>query len=799
MAEEVVTSINKSVGLQLGWQVHLHRWEDTAPGFGRPQALINPKVDECDLFVGILWERWGQTSGEYSSGFEEEYERARARRKSHDRPEIWLFFKDIDPERLKDPGDQLKRVIEFRKSQMDMGEVLFKDFHKPEDWKIQFNNWLVGHILRLALPVQAAPQQPAAAVSVPGLPATSEIGSYTQGGDQDAVPQQLKSLATLLGETLQLNVPQFFATHDNPLQEFDVARLYLLSATLMSQRYTRDVFGTHDVNLLYKYREHLEATSIERFELLRTVVGDTGKVKPGWFWFQGTDKEPVQNVLFDLARQDSSADVRARAIDLLAAARIEIPPELWRLLPLHDDSIGVRKSAFNYIAIKGDENTLSFLEKLAQDGDDTLQSEVEDAKLRILIRLTPGKALSEVIAKDEHISTSKRRSLLARISEVEEQTLLKGTNSSWEEIRELCLKELVRRGTLPSVLAEAFTRDSSLAVRAIAFQSLAATGSLPDIRSVRKALTNKDDDQGTKTGLHLSALAALGGRWTEPAPDVDSIIATFYRTQTTEEILKAVHWLSVNGHLAYRALALDRFDSFSNAIRSDLANGFRRIKEESFKRDEKEFGPEFSKKLAASYEDLDEFCTLLFTRAALVGLAKHAQPTDAELVRSYLIHADHPLRDLAVTIISDIGIPEDADILLKIAEEAYGDLKEKAAAGALKLSADPLKVAKELMGSNSSEVVRIAFEWMFNQNAREVKKIFRDLLRDGNEANRVRALYYFSTRLQIAELEGLLDEYIREKDYYYNVVTWLDRLLYAPSPLRDMFARDLEAKARGSI
>ena len=126
-------------------------------------------------------------------------------------------------------------------------------------------------------------------------------------------------------------------------------------------------------------------------------------------------------------------------------------------------------------------------------------------------------------------------------------------------------------------------------------------------------------------------------------------------------------------------------------------------------------------------------------------------------------------------------------------------MKEKAAAGALKLSSNPLEVARVLMLSNTPEVVRVAFDWMFIQDSPEVRKIFDELLGDGNGTNRVRALYYFSKRLQSADLEELLKEYIRKETYYYNVVTWLDRLLYAPSPLRDMFARDLERKARESI
>jgi hypothetical protein len=103
IAANVVAELNKIFRV-LGWQIDLHKWEDAAPGFGRPQSKINSAVDACQLFVGLLWERWGQPTGEYSSGFEEEYERARKRRKAEDEPEIWLVFKELSAERLKDPG-----------------------------------------------------------------------------------------------------------------------------------------------------------------------------------------------------------------------------------------------------------------------------------------------------------------------------------------------------------------------------------------------------------------------------------------------------------------------------------------------------------------------------------------------------------------------------------------------------------------------------------------------------------------------------------------------------------------------
>ena len=97
-----------------GVRVSLAGWEEVQPEAGRPQALINPLVHECEIFIGLLSMRWGSATGTYSSGFEEEFEIALARRTQNDEtPAIGMFFKTIDPERLADKGTQLTAVLAF--------------------------------------------------------------------------------------------------------------------------------------------------------------------------------------------------------------------------------------------------------------------------------------------------------------------------------------------------------------------------------------------------------------------------------------------------------------------------------------------------------------------------------------------------------------------------------------------------------------------------------------------------------------------------------------------------------------
>ena len=85
IARRVAEETNQNLAYRLGWEIDLRGWEDTLPTGSRPQSVINQDVEDCDVFLGLLWERWGQPTGhgEFSSGFEEEFDIATRR---HGRP-----------------------------------------------------------------------------------------------------------------------------------------------------------------------------------------------------------------------------------------------------------------------------------------------------------------------------------------------------------------------------------------------------------------------------------------------------------------------------------------------------------------------------------------------------------------------------------------------------------------------------------------------------------------------------------------------------------------------------------------
>ena len=117
-------------------------WEDTLPGFGRPQKLINEDVKKAGLCVMLLWKRWGTQTGNYSSGFEEEYELARVLHKEKGRPDTWLFFRAVPQEMMADPGPQLNKVIRFRKKVEKERGCFYKHYEVPVDWEKLLTEYL---------------------------------------------------------------------------------------------------------------------------------------------------------------------------------------------------------------------------------------------------------------------------------------------------------------------------------------------------------------------------------------------------------------------------------------------------------------------------------------------------------------------------------------------------------------------------------------------------------------------------------------------------------------------------------
>ena len=132
MALEVQNRVN-ALAIRNEKLIHLMTWEQELPSAGRPQDLINRMVDECDLFVGLLYEQWGTPTGDFSSGFAEEFDRAASRNTKTGAPDIALFFKKPRRRAATSPSPDLGMIESFKA--ITSQRFLHAEIQTKADWQ----------------------------------------------------------------------------------------------------------------------------------------------------------------------------------------------------------------------------------------------------------------------------------------------------------------------------------------------------------------------------------------------------------------------------------------------------------------------------------------------------------------------------------------------------------------------------------------------------------------------------------------------------------------------------------------
>jgi hypothetical protein len=127
IAEEVVDEINKSVGSRDNFMLELLKWEhDTYPAMAEySQQAINEQMGgDFQIFVGIMWKRFGTPTQKADSGTEEEFELAYKRYSEKKDIQIMFYFNSAP---IPQDADlmQAQKVKDFRKKLQGLGAYYF--------------------------------------------------------------------------------------------------------------------------------------------------------------------------------------------------------------------------------------------------------------------------------------------------------------------------------------------------------------------------------------------------------------------------------------------------------------------------------------------------------------------------------------------------------------------------------------------------------------------------------------------------------------------------------------------------
>jgi hypothetical protein len=285
IAKSIVDEFNNLWADPLGYHVELVGWEDTVSVYGRPQETINQDLRRCEYFIGMMWRRWGTPparKGRYTSGFEEEFRLSMESRASDGRPEISLFFKNVDENQLRDPGDELKKVLAFKKEIISKKTLLFETFDGAADIGEKIRRCITRYVQKLQeTEASELSNESQARPTDENVPQGHQPAPVTQPPQSDEGIEFLRQLASRMERDSE--------DTNHPIDALDIARLRLLGTIRGFHGNDDQTLGVHDANILYSRRDELQ---LSRPELLGLV--DTGAAlfstenAPFWHWLSAT-------------------------------------------------------------------------------------------------------------------------------------------------------------------------------------------------------------------------------------------------------------------------------------------------------------------------------------------------------------------------------------------------------------------------------------------------------------------------------------------------------------------------------
>lgn len=730
VAERVVAT----AGVQLGVRIRVTQWSEVAPDAGRPQDLINPLVDACDIFVGIMHKKWGMDSGTHSSGFEEEFERALKRRGDSEAPAIALFFKAVDAGSESDPGRQLKKVLAFKRKIQRDHVALYKPFGDIADFEREITDYLTGAVARHA----SRREKPSRASEH-----TSEADAAPAGGDSDGSNPARDQLLTMLDGYQD-------ALHGRGgARDRDRLLLFALG------HFATDNLPTHSVNRLFRRWANLELVVAEGDAWLRTLVTDWAstpeeRVVPGWAVLG-----PALGVVDGIASLLLSENQRTRtgAVALLATLASR-PTMLWPgaetdlssgvpqpVVEAWDRLLGVPEATLNhYLFQVTTPDDTEFLGKI----EDALGAEFKKERLAEVRSLLEGDydKLVHRLTQTKYGTDVEAVGYLARNLDLLTPDDLRSL-VSWPLVDNLAVTQL-KEAAFEQLLARDQLNTASI---------LAASAS--DDPSIRARLVSelRGDTQVD------SALAAAA----EGNEDLLTVLLAAVET-STELATESKKPLALR---SWQALMLQDGSVADAAARELLA-----LDKQNW--------------LAAEESDVqgvsDSVLEFLYD-ARVVAAVEHIRrmreearsAQDSDLVRRAAEEGDWLTQRAAANAMLEIGSPPDAAWLAELAHGARAASRDELLLAATVLGGPPF--IKQLFEANDAGVIH-----SFYMTGTVISGIdeadLRSYLQHANAEVRMMAATALCATLERTDIEQLLETYLDQDTYYYNVVVFFDFELY---------------------
>ena len=780
---DVVVEFNESWADELGYQVELLGWEETVAGYGRPQHLINQEVDRCDLFIGMIWKRWGTPpsgGGEFTSGFHEEFRRSMIRRERSGIPEISLFFKTIPEEFMIDPGDDLKRVLEFKEQIISEKMILFQQFSTVRDIEGLVRKCVTKYVNDIRATDASSESNEIKAARVKSESKESE----GQNQNSEASPLSIESFSFLSNLVDRIGHEKAM---DN-LSASDVARFRLI-ANLISKHGNEELnLGVHDINIIFsenfsEYHEDMRLGNREYIFLVRLGFQYLGNENvPLWCWYSA-----LSNSRIDVAAWSSfvgaNDEERIGAISVLNALSITLPTDDERLKRewiinswfSKDTSARVKSVALNYLAANGTaEDFVVVKNEYDQNNHETSRKALE-CMIGILLRVGEKNSAQRLVLElqFESLDAGILQTVLNGFAHLETEALLFGLEHRNSKIRLQTLRILLGRNWLDREIAERLLDDSDVLIRNEAIVVLSNIGrsfSQEEIENILITTQGKMNLMNYSVGEKERSI--LTQRQLEKLKDLSE-----------SDLTSKIDISYMYDDDAYFVRAEKYFMKYVKELRSNIDDTFNAYFEEQIQRTETIFDAlsDTSKRenLINRYRKLEDYSKKELTRRGLDILCKANKCEDLVRIRKNLQNRYTEISAEDAKYLGKHGEWEDISLLTNFNSSTsaidYSDFQDQVARAILNVArrcpmsdlvsvevpASILKRVIELCSNSKfSKISDVALLGLFDHESADVRK-----------AASIKAVQVFSAK----RIRSVLREYIGSDKYrYYNVIHWLD-------------------------
>ncbi len=193
----IVDQINRMLGDIYQVRLDVIEWKThVTPDMGRAQDVINRQIRDYDIFVGVMWKRFGTPTGKADSGTEEEFNIAYENWQQFGRPRIMFYFSQAPatPQNLEEI-EQWGRVLKFKSKLQQQGLVW--EYRSPEE----FGDLLREHLARV-LQEWFQPKEQHRPVT--------DFTRYLKSLKEDTMYIDIKGLVTGEGKVHQFRIDQLY-------------------------------------------------------------------------------------------------------------------------------------------------------------------------------------------------------------------------------------------------------------------------------------------------------------------------------------------------------------------------------------------------------------------------------------------------------------------------------------------------------------------------------------------------------------------------------------------------------------